>query len=264
MGYETLLVDGIDSKIVTVTLNRPEQLNALTTRMTDELRELAGELHAKKPRAVVLTGSGRGFCAGADLVDTPFLSTNDPHAFLLESMGSHFNPMVEALTTLPCPLVVAVNGVAAGGGASLALLGDIVVAARSSYFVQVFAPKLGLVPDLGSTWTLPRLVGPARARGLALLGDRLDAETAAAWGLVWKTVDDAELLPTATAIAQKLADGPTHAFVATSRAMDRAYDRTLPEAIEHERQTQAKMAMHADFAEAITAFREKRAPNFGK
>jgi 2-(1,2-epoxy-1,2-dihydrophenyl)acetyl-CoA isomerase len=195
MKFETLLIERRDD-IVLVTLNRPDRLNALNLQLITDLRAAAAAIESDSGvRAAVLTAAGRAFCAGADLVGNDLLG--DPARSRGENIGiglrQHFNPMVLAWHQLRVPVVVAVNGVAAGAGVSLALAGDIVLAARSATFLQLFAPKLGLMPDLGSTFHLPRLVGTARAKGLALLGDALSADDAANWGLIWACVEDASL-----------------------------------------------------------------------
>ena len=257
-----LRVEGLGEPVVRLTLDRPQRLNALSLQLVDELRAAFQALQGASPRAVILTGAGRAFCAGADLLDAQFEGPGlgDRIAALMQE---RYHPMIEALVALPCPLIAAVNGVAAGGGASLALLADLVVAARSATFVQVFTPQLGLVPDLGSTWSLPRLVGRARARGLAMLGDRLDAATAEAWGLIWKAVDDSALLAEAKALAARLASQSPAALAAIKRAIHAATTRTLDEALDHERDAQRSLGFGDDFAEGVAAFLEKRAAKFG-
>jgi 2-(1,2-epoxy-1,2-dihydrophenyl)acetyl-CoA isomerase len=195
MQFDTLLFER-RAGIAHVTLNRPDRLNALNRALITDLRAAAAAIDADQDiRAVVLTGSGRAFCSGADLMGDDLLG--DPQRSRGENIGAslreYFNPMIDAWHQLRAPVVVAVNGVAAGAGVSLALIGDIVLAARSATFLQLFAPKLGLMPDLGSTFHLPRLVGTARAKGLALLGDALSAADAASWGLIWACVDDGAL-----------------------------------------------------------------------
>jgi 2-(1,2-epoxy-1,2-dihydrophenyl)acetyl-CoA isomerase len=262
MAYDTILVDVSDDGVVTVTMNRPDRLNALNPQMVEELGEAFTGFARSLPRVMVLTGAGRGFCAGADLLASTFDGEGQRGDSVAASMKARFNPMVEALHNVPCPKIAAVNGVAAGGGASLALLCDLVVAARSASFIQVFGPKLGLVPDLGGTWLLPRLAGRARARGMALLGDKIDAATAAEWGMIWQAVADDQLAATVAGLADRLKTGPTRAFHQIGIELDAALDQDLPGQLERERQAQRQLANTADFEEALKAFAEKRPPRF--
>jgi len=264
MEYATLLFER-RAHVAHVTLNRPERLNALNQLLVDELRAVAETIEADREiRAVLLTGAGRGFSSGADLTQDNLLQAAQGSlgAVVRESLLKHFNPMVRAWYDLSAPVVVAVNGVAAGAGMSLALAGDIVIAARSATFLQLFAPKLGLMPDLGSTFLLPRLVGTARAKGLTLLGDALSATEAMEWGLIWGCVEDAALRTHAEAIAERLASGPTQAFKRIKTIFNAQPAPSMSEQLALEAVAQAALGDTRDFAEGLTAFREKRSPNF--
>jgi len=264
MKFDTLLFERRDG-VAHVTLNRPDKLNALNHRLIADLRAAAAAIDSDSDiRAVVLTAAGRAFCSGADIVGGDLLG--NPQRTLGENIGiglrEHFNPMVDAWYQLRVPVVVAVNGIAAGAGVSLALAGDIVLAARSATFLQLFAPKLGLIPDLGSTFHLPRLVGSARAKGLALLGDALTAADAADWGLIWACVDDAALQSQAESMARRFASGPTQAFQRIKAVFNVEPPQTLTEQLAFEAVAQAELADTQDFAEGVQAFRNKRAPIF--
>jgi 2-(1,2-epoxy-1,2-dihydrophenyl)acetyl-CoA isomerase len=251
--------------VAAVTLNRPDRLNALNEDSIADLRAAAAAIAADASvRAVLLTGSGRAFCSGADLMRGGILegSAENPGAAVGASLREHFNPMVSAWYDLPVPVIVAVNGIAAGAGASLALAGDLVLAARSAKFLQLFAPKLGLLPDLGGTFHLPRLVGTARAKGLALLGGELSATTAAEWGLIWACVEDAALGVEAELLAQTLAAGPTQAYARIKAVLNVGLPHRLDEQLAIEAEAQAALAGTEDFAEGLRAFRGKRAPQF--
>lgn len=259
MSYQTIQYTVADA-IARVTLDRPERLNSFTSAMHAELRDALGRPAADGARVLVITGRGRGFCAGQDLGDRQTAPGGQP-ADLGDSIERNYKPLVLALRSLPMPTIAAVNGVAAGAGASLALACDIVVAARSASFVQAFA-RLGLVPDSGATWFLPRLVGPARAMALAMLGERLAASDAAAWGLIWRCVDDAEFAAEVDRLAASLAAGPTRALVRTRQALEGAWTRTLAQQLDVERDLQRELGYSADYAEGVAAFAEKRAPAF--
>ena len=264
MRFDTLLFE-IRDRIAYVTLNRPEKLNALNLPLVDDLHAAAAAIDADTDiRAVLLTGAGRSFSAGADIAGDDFFQDPERSAgqTIRDSLRDHFNPMVNAWHALRVPSVVAVNGVAAGAGMSLALIGDIVLAARSATFLQLFAPRLGLMPDLGSTFFLPRLVGTARAKGLTLLGDPLSAADAERWGLIWVCVEDDALMPKAEAIARRLAAGPTQAYQRIKSIFNQEPTRTLPEQLPLEAILQAELGDTKDFAEGIAAFRAKRPPNF--
>jgi 2-(1,2-epoxy-1,2-dihydrophenyl)acetyl-CoA isomerase len=229
--------------------------------MHKELRRaLEQALDEREIRAVLLTGAGRGFCSGQDLGErnvTPGAAPID----LSVTLGSYYNPLVRRMRELPKPIVCAVNGVAAGAGANIALACDIVIAARSASFVQAFA-KLGLVPDSGGTWILPRLIGNARAIGLAMLAEKLPAEQAAEWGLIWRCVDDAELGPAVDALAKQLAAAPTRGLARTKQAIYESWQRSLPEQLDVERNLQRELGATTDYAEGVAAFVEKREPRF--
>ena len=255
----SILVDRRDGYRV-VTLNRPQRLNALTEDMHRALRAALDEAEADDAcGALLLTGAGRGFCAGQDLSDR--LPGSGPPRDLGASLDAFYNPLVRQIRALPFPVVAAVNGTAAGAGANLALHCDIVLAARSAKFVQAFA-KLGLVPDAGGTWLLPRLVGLARARGLALTAEPLSAETAAEWGLIWKAVEDDRLLAEAEALCEKFAAGPRLGLGLIKRALDAAEQNDLDAQLDLERDLQREAGFDPDYAEGVRAFMEKRAPNF--
>lgn len=248
--------------VATLTLNRPERLNSFTVAMHEEVRDALARVAADTAvRAMVLTGAGRGFCAGQDLNDRA-ASPNGARPDLGESIDRYYKPLVLALRNLDKPVLCAVNGVAAGAGANIALACDIVVAGRSATFIQSFA-KLGLVPDSGGTYWLPKLVGPARALGLAWFGDRLGAEQAESWGLIWKCVDDAELLPTTLELAGRLAAGSTPGLVRTRQAMRAAETSTIEQQLDLERDFQRELGAGADYLEGVRAFIEKRPPSFG-
>jgi len=250
----------VEAGVQTITLNRPERLNAFNPEMHRLLREAlkrAGDDDAI--RAVLLTGAGRGFCAGQDLSERDV--GGDAAIDLSVTIESLYNPLVRRLRALPKPIVCAVNGVAAGAGANVALACDIVLAARSASFIQAFA-KIGLVPDSGGTWFLPRLAGRARAMGLALLGDKLPAEDAASWGLVWKAVDDDKLMAEAGALARGLAAGPTLAYALVKRALDASETSTLDAQLDLERDLQRKAGLSADYREGVAAFLQKRKAQF--
>jgi len=251
----------IEGGVLTATLNRPEKLNAFNPEMHAGLRAaLERALEDDAVRAVLLTGTGRAFCAGQDLSERDTAPGAAP-IDLSVSLGAHYNPLVRRMRALPKPIVAAVNGVAAGAGANIALACDIVLAARSASFVQAFA-KLGLVPDSGGTWFLPRLVGTARAMGLALLGERLSAEDAERWGLIWKAVDDEDLGAEAADLGRALAAGATKGYGLLKKALYASASNTLDAQLDLERDLQREAGLSEDYREGVVAFKEKRAPRF--
>ena len=258
-AYETILLR-IERGVARLTLNRPDKLNSFNVRMHEEVRDALHSLPGSGARVLVLSGAGRGFCAGQDLADRA-VAPGGPGVDLGESIERYYKPLVLALTGLPMPVIGAVNGVAAGAGANIALACDLVIAARSASFVQAFC-RLGLVPDSGGTWSLPRLVGGARALGLTLLGDKLPAEQAAAWGMIWRCVDDAEFPATIDALAAQLAAAPTRGLAATKAAIRSSWQRSLAEQLDVERDAQRALGRSEDYAEGVAAFTQKRTPNF--
>jgi 2-(1,2-epoxy-1,2-dihydrophenyl)acetyl-CoA isomerase len=248
----------LDAGVLSVTLNRPDKLNAFNPEMHKLLRAaLEKALDDAAVRVVLLTGAGRGFCAGQDLSERNLDEALD----LSVSLGSNYNPLVRRLRALPKPVVCAVNGVAAGAGTNIALACDIVIAARSASFVQSFA-KLGLVPDSGGTYFLPRLVGTARAMGLSLLCERLSAEDAERWGLIWKAVDDAKLVDEAGAITRSLAAGPTKGYGLIKKAMYASPGNLLDAQLDLERDLQREAGFSEDYKEGVKAFMQKRPPTY--
>jgi 2-(1,2-epoxy-1,2-dihydrophenyl)acetyl-CoA isomerase len=243
-----------------ITLNRPQRLNAFTEAMHQRLHDVLNEAENDEScRALLLTGAGRGFCAGQDLNDR--LSEAGDTPVLGGALQAYYNPLIRKVRELPFPVVAAVNGVAAGAGANIALACDIVLAARSASFVQSFA-KVGLVPDSGGTWILPRLVGPARARGLTLTAEPLPAEKAEAWGLIWKVVEDAELVAEAHKLCAQFAAAPTVGLALTKRALDESWSNDLDTQLDLERELQRQASLTPDYGEGVRAFMEKRKPNF--
>src|SRR5438105_10114664 len=225
-----------------ITLNRPERLNALTVEMAAALSVALDEAEADKScRALLLTGAGRGFCAGQDLSAIVDASPAD-----LGRLLEHYHPLILKIRALPIPVVCAVNGVAAGAGANLALACDIVLAARSASFVQAFA-KIGLIPDCGGTWLLPRLIGPARARALAFTAEPLSADKAEAWGLIWKALDDAELMPQAHALCARFTAAPSVALALIKRVLDQSWSNDLDTQLELERDSQHEASLSPDY-----------------
>ncbi len=258
--FESIKVDVTDG-VATLTLNRPERLNSFTVAMHGEVRAALDAIAANQSiRCFVLTGAGRGFCAGQDLSDRA-VSPDAEGVDLGASIENYYKPLLQRLRALPMPTIAAVNGVAAGAGANISFACDLVYAAQSASFVQSFS-KLGLVPDSGGTWWLPRLIGPARAMGLALLGEKLTATQAAEWGLIWRCVADIELVPAVRAAALQLAAGPTRGYVRTRQAIDAAMLLPFEGALDVERDYQRELGQSADYREGVTAFIEKRAAHF--
>ncbi len=255
---EPPLLQSRQGPIAVLTLNRPASLNAFTAAMHALLLPaLEGAAVDAEVRAVILTGAGRGFCAGQDLADPAM----GPGADVGAVVARFYKPLAERVRSMPVPVIAAVNGVAAGAGANLALCCDFVLAARGASFIQAFS-KIGLIPDCGGTWLLPRLVGRARALGLALSGDKLPAEEAERIGLIWKCVDDAALMDSALALATRLAALPSKALAETRRAIDAALPMDFGSALSREAEVQGQLGRADDFAEGVAAFLGKRAPNF--
>jgi 2-(1,2-epoxy-1,2-dihydrophenyl)acetyl-CoA isomerase len=248
--------------LTTLTLNRPDKLNSFNEAMHAELRTALEHCAADTGcRAVLLTGAGRAFCAGQDLSDRA-MSANEGPPDLGDRLDRLYNPLIQLVRTLEKPIVCgAVNGVAAGAGANLALACDIVLAARSASFIQAFC-RLGLIPDAGGTWLLPRLVGEARARGLVLLGERITASQAEAWGLIWRCVDDDRLLPEAMATAEQLAQGATRGLALIKQALNASAGNSLDDQLRLESRLQQTAGRTDDYQERVRAFQEKRAPCF--
>lgn len=250
--------------IATITLNRPDKLNSLMGAMMLELFSALGNAAQDDAvRVMVLTGTGRAFCAGQDLSDSamsPKPGSSAP-ADIGDVVDTFYSPLVRRLRAMPKPVVCAVNGIAAGAGANIALACDIVIAVQTASFIQPFC-KLGLVPDAGGTWLLPHLVGRARAVGLALLGDKLTAEQAAQWGLIWKCVAPADFEAEVGRVARALADGPTLGFVRTREAIDAAATGTLDDQLDLEAVMQRELGNSQDYAEGVKAFIGKRPPVF--
>ncbi|NNF61326.1 MAG: 2-(1,2-epoxy-1,2-dihydrophenyl)acetyl-CoA isomerase [Gammaproteobacteria bacterium] len=260
MTYETIelrLTDGYAE----LTLNRPDALNSFNTAMHAEVKDaLARVEHDDEIRALLLTGAGRGFCAGQDLSDRQVNKGDDP-VDLGHTLDTLYNPLVRKLASLPLPVVCAVNGVAAGAGANIALACDIVLAARSARFIQAFC-KIGLLPDSGGTWILPRLVGRARAAALAFLGEPLSASDAADWGLIYRAVDDEQLLPQAREMCAHFATQPTLGLAGIKQALRASWANDFDQQLELERDLQQKLGRSADYREGVAAFLEKRQPTF--
>ncbi len=259
MTYQSIYFE-VDHGVGRLTLNRPERLNSFTAAMHGEVADALDRLASEDVRVLVITGAGRAFCAGQDLNDRAVAPGGKP-VDLGESIERYYKPLVLRLRRLPMPVVAAVNGVAAGAGANIALACDLVIAARSASFIQSFS-KLGLVPDCGGTWSLPHLVGGARALGLALLGDKLSAEQAAQWGLIWRCVEDTEFAAAVDTIAAHLAGGPTRGFARTKQLMHAAWSTSFEAALDAEREAQGELGASADYAEGVAAFTAKRSPRF--
>jgi 2-(1,2-epoxy-1,2-dihydrophenyl)acetyl-CoA isomerase len=260
MTYQNILF-GIEGGIATLTLNRPDKLNSFTQAMHLEVRDAFDRVRADKSvRVLVLTGAGRGFCAGQDLSDRA-VAPGGQSVDLGDSVEKYYAPLVMAIKDLPMPVICAVNGVAAGAGANLALACDIVLAAKSATFIESFC-KLGLIPDTGGTWHLPRLVGPARAMGLAMLGEKLTADRAAEWGLIWKALPDDALMTEAIAMAQHFACAPTKGLAFTKRAMQLSACNSLHAQLKLETDMMRELGNSHDYREGVDAFVAKRTPHF--
>ncbi len=263
MTYETIKYK-VDGGIATLTFNRPQAMNAFNPQMIADTRAaVASATGDEAVRVLIITGSGRAFSAGADLA----APNGAPEGAsvgegIAHSMEVGFNPMARELMGCPKPVIAAVNGVTAGGGVGVALAADIVVACKSAYFLQVFVPQLGLIPDVGCTWLLPRLAGHARARALAMLGERLTAQDAADWGVIWKCVDDHDLFEDVEAIARRLVVSAPQALAQTKRVLDATWHNGFSEQLDLERDTQAKLGDTKDFLEGVSAFMQKRKPTF--
>lgn len=262
MDEATVLVD-IRPGYHVLTLNRPDKLNSFTGVMHRALKAALDEAEADKScKALLITGAGRGFCAGQDLADPEIAAEDGDMPDLGEALEKNYNPLIRKLRALPLPVVCAVNGVAAGAGVSLALASDVVIAGRAASFGQAFV-KIGLLPDSGATYLLPRLIGPARARAWALTGDTLKADQAEAWGLVHKVVDDAALIAEAEALCQRFAAASAASLAAIKRAFDVADGNDLDAQLDYERDEQRRLGRGRDYAEGVAAFMEKRKPVFG-
>ena len=260
MNYEQIRFACADG-IARITLDRPDRLNSFTTQMHEELRDALRRIADERTaRVLLLTGAGRGFCAGQDLGDRA-VAPGDAPVDLGASIENNYRPLVLALRALPLPVVCAVNGVAAGAGANVALACDIVVATRSASFIQAFC-RIGLLPDAGGTYFLPRLVGTARAMGLALLGDKLTAEQAEAWGLIWKCIDDEAFGASVDALLADLARAPTGGLAAIKHALHASADNTLESQLALERDAQRILGHSVDYREGVAAFLAKRSPQF--
>jgi 2-(1,2-epoxy-1,2-dihydrophenyl)acetyl-CoA isomerase len=256
MTYETIAFK-VEGGVARLTLNRPDRLNSFTVQMHEEVADALTKLG--EARCLVLTGAGRGFCAGQDLNDravAPGAAVD-----LRESVELRYNPLIRSLVSLPMPVIARVNGVAAGAGANIALACDIVIAAKSATFIQSFA-AIGLIPDSGGTWVLPRLVGQARALGLALTGEPLEAECAAAWGLIWKAVDDDQLDAEVDALAHRFASGPTRGLAKIKQMLRESWGQSLDAELARQRDAMRELGFSDDYREGVAAFMKKRQPNF--
>jgi 2-(1,2-epoxy-1,2-dihydrophenyl)acetyl-CoA isomerase len=260
MSYENITFQ-IKDGIAVLTLNRPDKLNSFTQAMHLEVRAALAQVQTDPTvRVLLLTGAGRGFCAGQDLSDRA-VEPGAQGVDLGHSVETYYAPLVLTLRALPMPVICAVNGVAAGAGANLALACDIVLAAKSASFVEVFC-KLGLIPDTGGTWHLPRLVGHARAMGMAMLGEKLSADMAEQWGLIWKCVPDEALMDQAMNMAIHFAAAPTKGLAFTKKAIQASYGNTLPEQLKLEGEMMRELGYSHDYREGVAAFIAKRAPHF--
>lgn len=262
MGYQHILWSEADG-VATLTINRPERLNALQGEVCGEMIDALDRIRdgLSGARCLLLTGAGRAFSSGADLAQGVIGQEQDRPFDIGKSLDAYFNPLIERLFALPVPVVTAVNGPAAGAGCSLALAGDVIVAARSAYFLQAFV-NIGLVPDVGSTWLLPRLVGRARAMRMMLLGERISAEQAVDWGLASFLAEDDALAAEAGAIAAKLANGPTRALAMVRHGVQTALHGSFTDTLAMERRNQQAAGRTADFAEGVAAFLQKRKADF--
>lgn len=260
MSYSNIdftITDGL----ATLTLNRPDSLNSFTTEMHEEVRDAMGKVEQNAHvRCLLLTGNGRGFCAGQDLNDRA-VKPGAERRDLSESVEENYNPLIKRLAALPMPVICAVNGVAAGAGANLALACDMVFAARSAKFIQVFC-KIGLIPDSGGTYNLPRNIGTARAMGLALTGDAVSAEQAEQWGMIWKVVDDDQLMDAALKQARHFTSQPTLGLSLIKRAIRASFDHDLDGQLQLESDFQKQAGFSDDYQEGVAAFLEKRRPGF--
>jgi 2-(1,2-epoxy-1,2-dihydrophenyl)acetyl-CoA isomerase len=260
MDYQNILFSTQDG-IARLTLNRPDKLNSFTGAMHAELRDALDRIQADKTaRVLVITGAGRAFCAGQDLAD-PSMEVGATMPDIGNVVEANYKPLILRLQNLRVPTVAMVQGVAAGAGASLALACDLVIAGKSGSFLQAFS-KIGLIPDTGGTWFLPQRVGMARAMGLAMLADKLPAEKAAEWGLIWQVTEDADLTATVDKLAAQLATMPTKALVRTRQALHAAPNHTLEQQLSMEGGIMRELGWSPDFAEGVAAFMEKRAPRF--
>ena len=260
MSFNTIEFN-VEAGVATLTLNRPDTLNSFNTEMHEEVRAAMKQVQEDPSiRCLLLTANGRGFCAGQDLGDRA-VSTDSGVPDLGESVEKNYNPLIKSIMGLPKPVVCAVNGVAAGAGASIALACDIVLAARSANFIQVFC-KIGLVPDSGGTWNLPRAVGLVRAKGLALIGDKLPAEQAESWGLIWRCVDDEELQTEARKLAAHFATQPTRGLGMIKKLLRESSGNTLAEQLELEKNAMRELGQSHDYQEGVAAFMEKRPAKF--
>jgi 2-(1,2-epoxy-1,2-dihydrophenyl)acetyl-CoA isomerase len=257
MDYETIEFK-LDDHVARITLNRPDRLNSFTAQMHQELRSALAD--AAEARVLILTGAGRAFCAGQDLNERS-VAAGDMPVDLGTTVETGWNPLITALTSMPQPVIAQVNGVAAGAGANIALACDMVVAARSAKFIQSFS-AIGLIPDSGGSWILPRLVGQARAMGLALTGEPLPADKAEEWGLIWKCVDDDALASEVDALAAKLASLPPLGLAAIKAIIRSTWNRTLDQELHLQRDEMRRLGYSEDYREGVAAFLEKRPPNF--
>ena len=261
MNFENITFT-VDAGIARLTLSRPDKLNSFTGEMHAELRVALDSIqNDTSVRVLVLTGAGRAFSAGQDLADPAMAAVDGKMPDIGNVVEASYKPLILRLQNLRVPTIAAVNGIAAGAGASVALACDLVIATKSASFLQAFS-KIGLIPDTGGTWFLPQRVGMARAMGLALLADKLPAEKAAAWGLIWECTEDADFSARIDALAQQLSTAPTKALVRTRQAMHAAPGHTLEQQLSMEGGFMRELGWSPDYAEGVAAFMAKRAPNF--